>query len=61
VTQTTFPPNTDPSVNPDKNVVEAEKELLSKFRSVLQSYVHNNPALQLIAVYAPQVFKTLFL
>jgi translation initiation factor 4G len=61
VTQTTFPPNTDPSVNPDKNVVEAEKELLSKFRSVLQSYVHNNPALQLIAVYALQVFKTLFL
>jgi translation initiation factor 4G len=36
--------------------VEAEKELLSKYRSVLQQYVHEKPALQLTGVYALQVF-----
>jgi hypothetical protein len=56
VTQTTLPPNTDPASSPDKNQIESEKEMLSKYRSVLQPFVHENPALQLTGVYALQVF-----
>ena len=56
VTSSTLPAGADPTANPDKNLVEAEKDLLSKFRSVLQPYVHDKPTLQLVGVYALQVF-----
>jgi translation initiation factor 4G len=42
--------------NADKGQIEAEKELLSKFRLVLKPFVHDKPKLQLAAVYALQVF-----
>ena len=42
--------------NADKSQIEAEKELLSKFRLVLKPFVHDKPKLQLAAVYALQVF-----
>jgi translation initiation factor 4G len=38
-------------------LVEAEKELVSKFRVVLRPYVASNASLQLTAVYALQVFN----
>ena len=50
----------DPSASlseaPDKSSVEAEKELLSKFRSVLTPFVKDRGELQLTGVYALQVF-----
>ena len=54
--QTTLPPNSDPSLTPDKILIEAEKEMLSKYQTVLQAYIHDSPPLQLTAVYALQVF-----
>merc|ERR1712061_586384 len=42
--------------NADKGQIEAEKELLSKFRLVLKPFVHDKQKLQLAAVYALQVF-----
>jgi len=41
----------------DKAATEAEKELLTKFRPVLQPFVSSQPALQLSAVYALQLFS----
>ncbi len=40
----------------EKSAIEAEKELLDKFRLVLKPFVHAKPGLQLTAVYALQVF-----
>ena len=47
----------DKTVQPEKSLVEAEKELVSKFRVVLGPYVASNASLQLTAVYALQVFN----
>lgn len=55
VARTTLAPNSDPGLVPEKSLVDAEKDLLSKYQSVLQAFVHENPALQLVAVYALQV------
>lgn len=52
----TFANNADPNVQPDKAINEAEKELLAKYRPVLQPFVRNSPQLQLAAVYALQTF-----
>ena len=41
---------------PDKSAIEAEKDLLSKFRSVLTPFVKDRAELQLIGVYALQIF-----
>jgi translation initiation factor 4G len=60
VTSTTLPADesdVDKTVQPDKSLVEAEKELVSKFRVVLRPYVTSDPSLQLTAVYALQVFN----
>merc|ERR1712020_566924 len=60
VASTTLPadePQVDKSVQPEKSLVEAEKELVSKFRVVLRPYVASNSSLQLTAVYALQVFN----
>ena len=56
VSSTTCPAGTDTTVTPDKSATEQEKELLFKFRSVLQPFVADNAELQLVAVYALQVF-----
>lgn len=60
VTSTTLQINetsTDKSVQPEKSLIEAEKELVSKFRIILRPYVASNASLQLTAVYALQVFN----
>jgi translation initiation factor 4G len=60
VTSTTLPtddPDVDKTVQPDKSLAEAEKELVSKFRLVLSPFVASNAPLQLTAVYALQVFN----
>merc|ERR1712226_1227197 len=60
VASTTLQPNetsTDKSVQPEKSLVEAEKELVSKFRIILRPYVASNASLQLTALYALQVFN----
>jgi len=60
VASTTLPSNeksTDKTVTPEKSLIEAEKDLVSKFRIVLRPYVAANAKLQLTAVYALQVFN----
>jgi translation initiation factor 4G len=41
---------------PDKAVLEKEQALLGRFKLVLQSFLHEKVDLQVIAVYALQVF-----
>jgi len=59
VASTTLPTDEelDKSVTPEKSLVEAEKEFVSKFSVVLRPYVASNAALQLTAVYALQIFN----
>ena len=52
---TTLAGSPDVSQAPDKAATEAEKEALSRFRTVLQPFVRDKPELQLAAVYALQV------
>lgn len=54
--ETTMPRGTDVTVNPDKAVTEKEKEMLTKYKPVLQAFLHDHSNLQVIAVYALQVF-----
>lgn len=54
--ETTFPENTDPASIPDKVVVEKEKQMLKKFSQLLQTFLHNQVYLQIVAVYAIQVY-----
>ena len=44
------------TAQPEKALVEAEKDLVSKFTVVLRPYVSSGTSLQLTAVYALQVF-----
>jgi translation initiation factor 4G len=59
VASTTFPAeeSADKTVQPEKALVEAEKDLVSKFGVVLRPYVVSNASLQLTAAYALQVFN----
>jgi len=57
VEATTLPKGADAASQPDKSLVEAEKEKLAKFRGVLHSFVASKANLQLTAVYALQVFS----
>ncbi len=54
--ETTFPENADPTVIPDKTLVEKEKQLLQKFSQLLQTFLNNQTDLQIVIVYAIQVF-----
>lgn len=47
---------TDPKKNPDKSVTEKEQALLKKYCSVLHAFLSGNNDLQLVALYALQVF-----
>lgn len=38
------------------NIIDNEKELLTKYQSVLKAFLHEEPALQLIALYALQSY-----
>lgn len=48
--------SSNPGEAPDKASIEAEKDMLSKFRSVLNPFVKDRPDLQLTGVYALQIF-----
>lgn len=54
--ESTFPENSDPTKLPEKQIVEAEKKLLISFSRILNAFLNGNLDLQLIAVYALQVF-----
>ena len=43
-------------MTPEKAITEQEKELLGKFKPVLQQFLHDHLSLQVTAVYALQVF-----
>jgi len=61
IVKTTYPLNADTSIVPDKNLVEAEKELLTQFQTVLRKFIQERHDLQLTAVYALQVIHLPFL
>lgn len=48
-------PGFDPNTQPIKTLIDKEKELMSKFKSILQAFLDNQPHLQLIAIYTLQV------
>ena len=52
---TTLADGVDSSAAPDKPLQEKEKNLLEKFKPVLQKFVHESTDLQLSALYALQV------
>ncbi|XP_072034975.1 eukaryotic translation initiation factor 4 gamma 2-like [Amphiura filiformis] len=52
---TTLANGVDASLAPDKQVQEKEKNLLEKFKPVLQKFIHESSDLQLSALYALQV------
>ena len=54
--ETTFPEGNDPSKMPEKSVVEAEKKLLVSFSRILIAFLNGHLDLQLIAIYALQVY-----
>ncbi|KAG8233540.1 hypothetical protein J437_LFUL012783 [Ladona fulva] len=54
--ETTLPEGADPGVIPDKALQEKEKTLLEKFNPVLQAFLQNEINLQVVAVYALQVY-----
>lgn len=54
--QTTLADAVDRTQMPDKPLQERERELLQRFRQVLQAFTHDNVPLQITATYALQVF-----
>jgi translation initiation factor 4G len=54
--ESTFPEGSDPSKLPEKQQVEAEKKLLVSFSRILSAFLAKHLDLQLIAIYALQVF-----
>lgn len=54
--ETTLGDGVDRLKNPDKLLVEKEKALLERYCPVLQQFLHDNRDLQLVAIYALQVF-----
>ncbi|XP_076068111.1 N-acetyltransferase 1 isoform X2 [Oratosquilla oratoria] len=54
--ESTLAGNADPTQIPEKSSTEKEKELLNKFKPVLQAFLHDHVHLQVTAVYALQVY-----
>lgn len=54
--ETTLTDDTDIKKNPDKTQTEKEQSLLIKYRNVLNAFLDGKHDLQLVAVYALQVF-----
>ncbi|EDV28530.1 uncharacterized protein TRIADDRAFT_63472 [Trichoplax adhaerens] len=52
----TLPKNYDKSVQPEKPLVEKEKELMQGLKGLLHQFVHDKINLQMIVIYALQVF-----
>ena len=53
--ETTLPEGADQTKNPDKALIEKEKQTLQKYSAVMHAFL-NNAKLQLIAIYALQVY-----
>ncbi|XP_042900691.1 eukaryotic translation initiation factor 4 gamma 2 [Parasteatoda tepidariorum] len=53
--ETTLADGLDHSSVPDKNILDKEKEMLDKFKPVFQAFLHEQPGLQLVTLYALQV------
>ena len=54
--KTTGLPGADKSAQPDKSAVEQEKEMIGRFKQILHHFVAKKSSLQLVAVYALQVY-----
>lgn len=54
--ETTLAEGIDPTLNPDKLLIEQEKNLLKKYCPVLNAFLDGNGDLQLAAIFAMQVF-----
>ncbi|CAO1427783.1 unnamed protein product [Diamesa serratosioi] len=54
--ETTFPEGNDPSKAPEKAAVDSEKKLLDSFSRILVAFLNGHLDLQLIAIYALQVY-----
>ncbi|GAB1609027.1 eukaryotic translation initiation factor 4 gamma 2, partial [Argonauta hians] len=48
--------NCDPSIPPEKHLVEKERDMLDKLKVVPQQFLHDHIDLQVVALYASQVF-----
>jgi len=55
-TESTLKEGTDITANPDKTNIEKEKELIQKFKGVLGHFLQDSIELQIVAIYAMQVF-----
>ncbi|RXG61596.1 Eukaryotic translation initiation factor 4 gamma 2 [Armadillidium vulgare] len=53
--ETTMAHDPNLAVAPEKSVTEQEKELLGRYKPVLQAFLHDQMKLQVIAIYALQV------
>lgn len=53
--ETTLPEGADQTRNPDKALIEKERQTLEKYSAVLNAFL-TSPKLQLIAIYALQVY-----
>jgi translation initiation factor 4G len=56
IQESTLAVGLDASIPLDKSVLEKEQALLGRFKLVLQTFLHEKVDLQVIAVYALQVF-----
>jgi translation initiation factor 4G len=54
--ESTLAEGVDTTTPPDKPVQEKEQALLERYKLVLQSFLHEKVDLQVVAVYALQVF-----
>lgn len=54
--ETTLAEGIDATKNPDKILIEKEKSLLEKYCPVLNAFLNGHSDLQLVAVYALQVY-----
>lgn len=54
--ETTLADGIDPTAQPDKSVIEKELELLTKYCPILTAFLKDNCDLQLVAIFAMQVF-----
>jgi len=55
IQDTTAKEGFDENAMPEKGDIELEKDMMEKWRGVLQMFLHDNSTLQLTAVYAVQV------
>jgi len=55
-TESTLKEDADPTVTPEKVLMDKEKELLDKLKGVLQLFLHDHTNLQMAALYAVQVY-----